>query len=694
MASAPNEPDASSSNEVTSGLQNPRNFGYDHPTFQHIPGEYNHVARLNFNGWKGGPVPQSITLLTALRIGLHPGIHSKIKTVCIIPFTRDYTVEFETQAAMASVLNTPLQVLNKTDKEFFTTYFTHLHKETTCIKIQNVYDSVQEEAIKAPFISGKSQVNKVEVQFFKGDFKKIKTGRRFIHIQHDRDWIKPKTVSICISPGKYETYECLYMGMQNTTPIQQIETESQNREGRFPSRRRQNFSRSRSNRRSQSRSNCPQNDVDRRPHTMHMDARNPSPFRRSPRPNRRSQMATFAQVTAGEDLRTAHQRWQAEIATNSPTNVVEAPAGVEEAPAAQEPQETNVVETPAGVEEAPAAQESQREENAEASESTTIEEAADTLLSYVENHRDTLLSDEETRQTPTLTAAAEKRQTPTLTAATEKRQTPTLIAAADSPAPFVQGIDDLPDIVDVSDEEEDGEIKDSSPEQVEENAPPESPAPQTIEGIDDLPDKFTPVTTRRKKNRDKIRNVLIAGDSHAKHWNKSDEFVKHLGFQNIAESGYTAQKLNRKLKSTKIPATTKHTIISIGTNDADKGLKNTISELCQAIQEIKAQADSKIYLMDIYPRKIRPANHLDSKNPIKMEAERLRAQDFEIHRARLRKQYRELLQINVIDDIISVEIDPKRQDLYHKGLDPLHLSTNTNDRHVLPEIRRVLARHV
>ena len=98
--------------------------------------------------------------------------------------------------------------------------------------------------------------------------------------------------------------------------------------------------------------------------------------------------------------------------------------------------------------------------------------------------------------------------------------------------------------------------------------------------------------------------------------------------------------------------------------------------------------------MDIYPRKIRPANHIDNKNPEKLEAERLRARDFEINRARLRKQYRELLQINVIDGIISVEIDPKRQDLYHKGLDPLHLSTNTNDRNVLPEIKRVLARNV
>jgi len=42
-------------------------------------------------------------------------------------------------------------------------------------------------------------------------------------------------------------------------------------------------------------------------------------------------------------------------------------------------------------------------------------------------------------------------------------------------------------------------------------------------------------------------------------------------------------------------------------NGADKGIKNTISELCQAIQEIKAQANTKIYLIDFYPGKIRPA---------------------------------------------------------------------------------------
>jgi len=69
-----------------------------------------------------------------------------------------------------------------------------------------------------------------------------------------------------------------------------------------------------------------------------------------------------------------------------------------------------------------------------------------------------------------------------------------------------------------------------------------------------------------------------------------------------------------------------------------------MSELCQAIQEIKAQADTKIYLMDIYPSKIRPANHIENKNQEKLEAERLRVRDSEIHRAMLRKQYRELLQ--------------------------------------------------
>jgi len=43
-------------------------------------------------------------------------------------------------------------------------------------------------------------------------------------------------------------------------------------------------------------------------------------------------------------------------------------------------------------------------------------------------------------------------------------------------SPFVQGIDDLPDIIDKSDEEEEGEIQDSPSEQAEEKekAPPKS----------------------------------------------------------------------------------------------------------------------------------------------------------------------------------------------------------------------------
>jgi len=190
MASSTQAADSENIEETSAPQMQPanhRNFVHDRQTFQHIPGEYNYVARLNFKGWKGLSVPQSITLLTALQIELHPATHNKIETVCIIPFTRDYTEEFESQEAMAGVLNTPLQVLNKADNEFFTTYLTHSHKETTCVKLQNLYDSVEEEYIKAPFHTNKLQVNKVEVSYFKGDFKKINTGRKFIHIQHERD---------------------------------------------------------------------------------------------------------------------------------------------------------------------------------------------------------------------------------------------------------------------------------------------------------------------------------------------------------------------------------------------------------------------------------------------------------------------------------------------------------------------------
>jgi hypothetical protein len=56
---------------------------------------------------------------------------------------------------MASALNTPIQVFNIYDQSYLTTTFTHLHKETTIVKLEGLYKSILEENIKAPFTTNK-----------------------------------------------------------------------------------------------------------------------------------------------------------------------------------------------------------------------------------------------------------------------------------------------------------------------------------------------------------------------------------------------------------------------------------------------------------------------------------------------------------------------------------------------------------
>ena len=225
-----------------------------------------------------------------------------------------------------------------------------------------------------------------------------------------------------------------------------------------------------------------------------------------------------------------------------------------------------------------------------------------------------------------------------------------------------------------------------------------SPLENQIAGIEveGQGEAFSPIITRKERN-EKLKNVVIIGDSHALHWQKGIFLGRNFQAKMKAVSGDTASDMNKKLASgeVKIPEKNENVIISIGTNDAKMARNDTINELCESIIKIRVQAPSaKISLMNILPRRIKTHVEYDRLPPSKKVKEEEIGDRFELKRQVLKLEFFNLFKSKIIDNLISVDIDPKRPDLFFKhgskGVDMYHLSDKANDENILPAIKRTL----